>query len=59
MKPGYKTTEFWASLALAVGAVAASAEGALPPKYAAIAASVAALGYAVGRGLAKSHTSGA
>ena len=53
MKPGWKTTEFWASLALGVAVVIESVEGSLPEKYAAIAASVVAAAYAISRGLAK------
>ena len=53
MKPGYKTTEFYVSLATQLGALIAGIQGGLPPKYAGIVASVAAVGYAVSRGLAK------
>jgi len=52
-KPGWRTTEFWVSIATAVGTVAASAEGSLPPRYAALASTVAAVAYALSRGLAK------
>lgn len=53
MKPGWKTTEFWASAAAAVGAYGAAAAGVLPAKYAAIAAAVSSAAYAFSRGLAK------
>lgn len=53
MKPGYKTTEFWLTLATQVGALVSTVSDNLPPKYAAIAATVAAVGYALSRGLAK------
>lgn len=51
--PGFRTTEFWVTVATGVGAVAVSAEGALPHRYAAVAATVAAVAYALSRGLAK------
>lgn len=53
MKPGYKTTEFWAGVAIATGAWVAAIAGALPERYAAIASSIVGGLYAVGRGLAK------
>jgi hypothetical protein len=59
VKPGYKTTEFWVSVVAAGAALAAAVQGALPPKYAAIAGAVAVFGYAVARGLAKQGTPGA
>lgn len=52
-KQGYLTTEFWVSLLTAVGAVTASAAGVLPSKYAALAATISTLAYALSRGLAK------
>lgn len=52
-KAGWKTTEFWLAIATAVGTVATSAEGSLPPRYAAIASTVAFVAYALSRGLAK------
>jgi len=52
-KPGYRTTEFWLAIATAVGTAATSAEGSLPPRYAAIASTVAFVAYALSRGLAK------
>lgn len=53
MKPGYRTTEFWVSVLTIVGVLVAALSDALPPRYAAIASSVAATAYAVSRGLAK------
>lgn len=53
MKPGWKTTEFWVTVATDVGVVAASAAGVLPEKYAALAASVSVVAYNISRGLAK------
>jgi hypothetical protein len=53
MRRGWGTTEFWAALAVGLGSLAASIEGSLPPRYAAIAAAVAAGCYALARGLAK------
>lgn len=53
MTKGYKTTEFYLVLATNVAVLAASLADALPARYAAIAASVANVGYALARGLAK------
>lgn len=53
MKPGWKTTEFWVTIATSVGAVAAAADGVLPEKYAALAVAVSGAAYAIARGLAK------
>lgn len=53
MKPGYKTTEFWAALLVSLGTVVTAAAGVLPAKYAAVASAVAAAAYAIARGLAK------
>jgi hypothetical protein len=53
MKPGYKTTEFYVALAPIVGAFLATLLGNLPDKYAAIASSVSAVGYAFSRGFTK------
>ena len=53
MKPGQKTTEFLVSVAVIVGAVAFAIADKLPPRYAAIAASISGGAYALSRGLAK------
>lgn len=53
LKPGYKTTELAVTVLTALGALVASIDGQLPPRYAAIAASVSTGLYAVSRGLAK------
>lgn len=53
LKPGYKTTEFAVVVLTALVAFVASIADYLPPKYAALAASVVAAGYAIARGLAK------
>lgn len=58
VKPGYRTTEAWATGAVIAGSVVASIAGNLPDKYAAMASAVAAGLYAVGRGLAKGGGSG-
>jgi hypothetical protein len=52
-KPGYLTTEFWVTVLASVGAVAASAEGSLPQKYAALATTISVVAYSISRGLAK------
>lgn len=53
MKPGYLTTEFWATMLAALIALIAALADALPPRYAAIAGAIATGLYAVSRGLAK------
>lgn len=53
MKPGYKTTEFWVWVLVSFGAVVAASASWLPPRYAAIAATVSGAAYALSRGLAK------
>ena len=52
-KPGYRTTEFWAMVAVVVGNLAAALAGELPPRYASLASAISAAGYALARGLAK------
>lgn len=54
MKPGRHTTEFWASIAAAVGAIGASAAGVLPGREAALLTTLSTVAYAVSRGLTKS-----
>ncbi len=54
-KPGYKTTEFWSAVILALGTIIASASSVLPAKYAALASAIVAGLYAVGRGIAKAN----
>jgi hypothetical protein len=53
LKPGYKTTEFAVTILTGVVALIASIADYLPPKYAALAASVVTVGYAISRGLTK------
>ena len=53
LKPGWQTTEFIATVLVAVGSVVASFADALTPRYAAIASAVATAAYALARGLAK------
>ena len=52
-KSGWKTTEFWVTVATDIGVIATAATGVLPVKYAAIAAGIAQFGYALSRGLTK------
>lgn len=52
MKPGWKTTEFWLSLATTVWAVASHA---LPPVVQGVVAAVATGAYAIGRAVTKAH----
>ena len=51
-KPGWKTSEFWAHVALMIGLLVGAIEG-LPPQYAAIAAAVSTSAYAISRALTK------
>ena len=55
MKPGIKTTEFWAMVFIDAAAAVTqlSSVNVLPQKYAALAAGIATGLYAVGRGIAK------
>lgn len=53
MKVGWKTTEFWATVALNVGVVATALAGSLPVKWATIASSVSVVAYALARSLVK------
>jgi len=57
MKPGYKTTEFWITIATSLGALIAALADALPPRYAAIATAASAAAYAIARGIAKTGSS--
>jgi hypothetical protein len=50
---GYLTTEFYVTIAVDVGVLAAALAGSLPPKYAAYATSISTVAYALSRGLAK------
>lgn len=50
---GFLTTEFWIAVATDIGVIATAASGVLPVKWAAIAATVASVGYGIARGLAK------
>ncbi len=52
-KTGIKTTELWLTLFTDAGIIATALQGALPPKWAAVAATVANVAYAISRGLAK------
>jgi hypothetical protein len=52
-KPGYRTSEFFVTLAVGLAVLIASIADYLPPRYAAIASAVVAGLYAVSRGLAK------
>lgn len=53
VKPGYLTTEFWATVLLNVGAVATALSGSLSPKWAAICGTVSVAVYALARALTK------
>lgn len=53
VKPGYKTTEFWLTLATNIAAVATMSADWLPPKYGVMAIAVANGLYAMLRTLTK------
>lgn len=50
---GLRSTELWLTVATNVALTASALAGALPPKWAAVSASVASAAYAVSRGIAK------
>lgn len=50
---GWRTSEFYLVLATNVAVLAAALADALPAKYAALAAAISSIGYAIARGLAK------
>ena len=51
--PGWKTSEFWMTALGHAGLILAAATGALPAKYAAIAAALSQVAYNLSRGLTK------
>jgi hypothetical protein len=53
MKPGYLTTEFWLSVATALGLLVSALTNGLSDQTAGKFSAVVAVGYAVARGLAK------
>jgi EamA domain-containing membrane protein RarD len=53
VKPGYKTTEFVASLLASIGAWLAEWQGSLQPRYAAIVTSASFAAYAFSRAITK------
>lgn len=54
-KPGWKTTEFWLTVASQVATIWGSVQGFIPPKYAVIATSVGTAIYTILRTLAKAQ----
>lgn len=53
MKSGWKTTEFWISVAAAIGALGSAAAGMVPAEWATAIAAISGAFYALSRGLAK------
>ncbi len=53
IKPGIKTTEFWATILAVVGSTAGGFQGVLDPKVATILGVVSTIAYTISRGLAK------
>lgn len=58
MKPGYRTTEFWALVTMFLGAGVSAICDQVPAEYATAAVALSAACYAISRGLAK-RSSGA
>jgi hypothetical protein len=56
VNPGYKTTEFYTVWATNIGLLVSAVAGNLPPKYAALGATIAAGAYAIARAIAKFGT---
>lgn len=52
-RPGYKTTEFWVTVAVLVADLTAGLTNVLPPEWAGTIATVSTVLYALSRGLAK------
>lgn len=55
MKAGWKTTEFWGTVALNVGIVATALTGSLPASYAGILSTVTVVAYTLARTLLKTN----
>lgn len=53
MRKGVKTTEFWISVLTIIGSTAASFEGMLDPKYAAVVAGISSVAYTISRAISK------
>ena len=53
-KPGLRTTEFWLTILVNVGALLAALAGGLSPRWAAIASAASTGAYALARGWSKS-----
>lgn len=58
MKPGYLTTEFWATVLVNIGAVTTALTGSVPAKWAAILSTISVAVYALARALTKTGTAG-
>ena len=57
--PGWQTSEFWMTTLGHLGLILAAASGALPAKYAAIAAALSQVAYNLSRGLTKAGANNA
>lgn len=53
MRPGWRTTEFWATVLVVASAALSALAGWLPAEWAAVASAIASGLYATSRGLAK------
>lgn len=58
MKPGLQTTELLLTVLTDVGIIASALAGVLPPKWAALSASISTVAYSISRGLAKQGNGG-
>lgn len=58
IKRGHKTTEFLLTVLVAGGTLASALAGALPPRWAALAATVSTVAYTLSRGVAKAGAGG-
>lgn len=56
VKPGHRTTEFLLTVANLIAQLVTALEGLLPARWAALAATINVVGYALARGLAKLHS---
>lgn len=56
MTAGLRSTELWLTVATNIAVLASALAGELPPRWAAVAATIATGAYALARGLAKQGT---
>lgn len=54
-KPGWKTTEFWATVLVALSTTISAVAGILPTEYAVVATAVATAAYSIARAITKAN----